>query len=109
MIAFLATQLSVVPKKGGPAIATLAFKSIARATYVHAKDPRWDPAFASPVEAFEVPGSALALGMRGARHWLVLQSKIGGTFMILRLEDENATLIMDAVKARTGLPIVTPG
>ena len=103
VISFLPTQVSVVPRRGGPAIATLAYKSIARVTYVHAKDPRWDPAFASPVEAFEVPGSALAMGMRGARHWLVLQSKIGGTFMILRLEDDNATLIMDAVRSRTGL------
>jgi eukaryotic-like serine/threonine-protein kinase len=104
VIAFLATQVSVVPKKGGPAIATLAYKSIARATYVRAKDPRWDTAYASPVEAFDVPGL-----LRGAKHWLVLQSKIGGSYMILRLEDENATPILDAVKARTGLSIVTPG
>jgi len=104
VITFLPAQVSVMPKKGGSAIATLAYKSIARVTYVRAKDPRWDPAYASPVENFDVPGI-----LRGARHCLVLQSKIGGTFMILRLEDENATLILDAVKARTGLPIVTPG
>jgi len=104
VLSFLPTQVSVVPKKGGPAIATLAYKSIARATYVRAKDPRWDPSYASPVESFDVPGI-----LRGARHWLVLQSKIGGTFMILRLEDDNATPIMDAVRTRTGLPIVTPG
>jgi len=104
VVSFLGTQVSVVPRKGGPAIASLAYKSIAHITYVRAKDPRWDPAFASPVENFDVPGI-----LRGTRHWLVLQSKIGGSYMILRLEDDNATLILDAVKSRTGLPIVTPG
>jgi hypothetical protein len=95
---FAAGQLLVMPSSGGAAMATLPYRRITHATYVKARDPKWDPAFASPPEDLDV-GSFI----RTPRHWLVLQG--ADHFEILRLEDNNFSRVLDTFEARTGLKI----
>jgi serine/threonine protein kinase len=100
---FLAAMVSVTPKQGGAAISSIQYRGIVKATYVRAKDPKWDPALTSPPDGFEVPGI-----LRGVRHWLVLQGRASGELVILRLEDENYKQVIGAVEARTGLRVDRP-
>ena len=96
-------QLVVTSKKGGPAYATLPYRRVLHATYVHAKMPKWDPGLAAPIDGFDVPGIGL---FRPARHWLVLQTRTD--FTILRLDDSNWKQIIDTFEARTGLKVDQP-
>jgi hypothetical protein len=94
-------QLLIMPRSGGAAMATLPYKRITRATYVRARDPKWNTALPSPPEGLDV-GSF----MRTARHWLVLQGP--DHYEVLRLEDDNVTRILGAFEARTGIKIDRP-
>jgi len=94
-------QVMVMPRSGGAAIAALTYKRITRATYVRARDPKWDPNLAAPAEGLDVGGF-----MRTSRHWLVLQGV--DHFEILRLEDSNFRRVIEAVEARTGIKVDRP-
>ena len=94
-------QVMIMPKSGGAAIATLAYKRITRATYVRARDPKWDATLASPPDGLDV-GSFI----RTPQHWLVLQG--ADHFEILQLRDSNARGILDAIEARTGIKVDRP-
>jgi serine/threonine protein kinase len=100
---FVAGQISVTSKKGGPALASEPYRRIAHATYVHAKMPKWDATLPAPPDGFDVPGIGF---LRTAHHWLVLQSKTD--FMILRLEDSNWRQVLDTFETRTGLKVDRP-
>jgi serine/threonine protein kinase len=84
--------------KGGAVLSAMPYGAVLRATYIHARDPRWDPAYSSPPQDLDV-GSVL----RTAKHWLVLQGR--NTFLIFRLDDTNWRQVIDAVEARTSLAV----
>jgi hypothetical protein len=98
---FSGGQLLVMPSTGGAAMATVPFKRITHATYVHARDPKWDPTLATPPDAFGIGGL-----IRTARHWLVLQGP--DHIEILRLDDSNFGRILEAFESRTGIKIDRP-
>ena len=101
LINFANGQITVLPKNGGEAMGALPYDAIAKATYVKARDPKWDTALPSPPEGLDV-GSFL----RQSRHWLVIQTSTG--FTILRLEDSNASRVVDTFESRTRKPVDRP-
>lgn len=98
---FVAGQLSAVPKKGGSPIASMSYRDVAHATYIHAKDPKWDETLPGPPADLDIPGF-----LRGARHWLILQSK--ALYVILRLDDSNWSDVLSTFEARTGIKVDRP-
>jgi len=99
-ITFGAGLFSVMPKSG-VALASESYKRFVRATYVHAKNPKWDPLLPGPPPALDL--SSL---FNRARHWLVLQTR--SPFIILRLDDSNWKEILETFETRTGLKVDRP-
>src|SRR5207344_3094301 len=96
VVNFVGGQISITAKSGGAAIASMGYRAIVKATYVHAKNPAYDPTqSAVPPEGLELPGGLFG---RPTRHWLVLQTKT--EYRILRLEDSNFQKILDTIEAR---------
>jgi serine/threonine-protein kinase len=91
-------QIALVNARSGTPVATLPYRSIAGATYVRARDPRWNPALASPPDDLDVGGM-----LRTSKHYLTLQGK--DSYQILRLEDNNVIRVLQAVEARTGITV----
>jgi len=83
-------------------VTALRYPQIAKATYVRARDPQWDPLLSAPAGKIDVPG---ILGR--SRHWLVLQSK--DAYVILRLDGEDRLDVLKAFEERTGLVVERPG
>ena len=101
IINFVAGQISMAPKKGGKALWSLAYKKVAHATYVRAKDPKWDVSLPAPPDNLDIPGF-----MRGSRHWLVIQAKTADPgYVILRLDDSNWSDVLDTLEARSGVKV----
>jgi serine/threonine-protein kinase len=94
-------HIAVVPKNGGAAFATVPYGTVVHATYVHTKDPKWDPSLPSPPDQLQIHGF-----MRGARHWLALQSKTA--YVLLRLDDNNWRSVLDAVETRCRIKVDRP-
>jgi hypothetical protein len=94
-------QILIAPKKTGPALATEPYRRVSHATYVRAKNPKWDPGLPGPDPALDL--SSL---FRNARHWLVLQTR--SDFIVLRLDDSNFQSVLDMFETRTGLKIDRP-
>lgn len=82
-------------------LAAWPYDAVAEATYVRARNPRWNAAFASPPDDLDVGGL-----FRRSRHWLTLQN--AEAFVILRLEDVNIIQVVREFEARTGLAIRRP-
>ena len=101
LLNFAGGQMSILPKNGGEALIITQYRNIAKATYVKGRDPRWDAGLSAPPEGLDV-GSMF----RQSRHWLVVQTK--DNYTILRLDDENATKVLDTFESRTGLRIDRP-
>jgi len=98
---FAGGHLLLMPKSGGAAMATLPYQRMTSATYVRARDPKWDKSLAAPPDDLDV-GSFI----RTPRHWLVLQGR--DYFEILRLEDSNFAKIIETIETRTGLKVQRP-
>ena len=94
--------IQVLPRNKDQAFTSEPYRRLARATYVRAKNPKWDPSLAGPPPTIDLSGFLL----RSTRHWLVLQSKT--TFVILRLDDSNWQTILDTFETRTGLKVDRP-
>lgn len=94
-------QIVVLNRRSGTPVATLPYRSILSATYIRARDPRWNTSFASPPDGLDVGGM-----LRTSKHYLTLQAK--DSFQILRLEDSNVVRVLQAVEARTGVTIDRP-
>ena len=73
LINFANGQIAVLPKGGGEVMGSLPYGNIAKATYVKARNPKWDTALPSPPEGLDV-GSFLpavtALARDSDRHRL---------------------------------------
>jgi len=98
LVNFGGGQITVVPKDGGVAYASVPYPSIAHATYSHSKDPKWDGGLPAPPENLNIHGF-----LRGSRHWLTLQSKTG--YVLLRLDDANFRAVLDTIENRCRLKV----
>jgi serine/threonine protein kinase len=98
VVHFSDVEVSVQPPNGQAAAAVLSYQQIAKATYAHGRDPKWDPALSGPAQRVNVPG---ILGR--ARHWLVLQS--AESYLILRLDGDDRLEVMKALEERAGIVI----
>ncbi|MEZ5319778.1 MAG: serine/threonine-protein kinase [Vicinamibacterales bacterium] len=95
-------RVIVQPPNAGTTLASMDYRRIRVATYVKARDPKWDASVFGPPADLDTPGTMF----RRAAHWLVLQG--ADAFIILRLEDSNAQRILETVESRTGLKIARP-
>jgi len=91
-------EISVEIPNGKAAPTVLTYRGIAKATYTHEKDPKWDPALSGPAGKINVPG---ILGR--ARHWLVLQGP--DSYLILRLDGDDRLEVMKAFEERARIAI----
>lgn len=100
-LTFGSDRLDASPDGNDGSIASWTYGEIAGATYVHARNPRWNTELAGPPDDLDVGGF-----FRPSRHWLTLQSD--RDFVILRLEDINVIRVIRELEARTGLAIRNP-
>jgi hypothetical protein len=98
VLSFAAGQFTFLGRSTGAALASMPYASLLRATYVRARDPKWDPALAAPPQDLDVGGV-----FRTSKHWLVLQGR--ESYMIVRLEDNNWRPILNTVVERTQVQI----
>ena len=98
LVNFGGGQITVVPKDGGAAFASVPYATIAHATYSHSKDPKWDGSLPAPPDNLNIHGF-----LRGTRHWLMLQSKTA--FVLLRLDDNNFRAVLDTIENRCRLKV----
>jgi serine/threonine-protein kinase len=96
-------QISVMARPSGATLATMRYADT-RATHIRGRAPRWDSSLPGPSGNLDLPGGFL--GVRGARHWLVLQSP--ATYAVLSLSDTEWSRVLDLIAQRTGRPIVRP-
>jgi serine/threonine-protein kinase len=98
LVNFGGGQITIVPKDGGAAYASVPYQSVAHATYSHSKDPKWDAGLPAPPDGLNIHGF-----LRGSRHWLTLQSKTG--YVLLRLDDANFRSVLDTIENRCRLKV----
>ncbi|HYN07136.1 MAG TPA: protein kinase [Vicinamibacterales bacterium] len=98
LLSFVGGQLTVLNRQGGTIIASTGYKAIERATYVRARNPRWDPALFSPPDNLDMPGI-----LPTARHWLVLQSRTA--YLILQLGGNTWPKVLETIENRTGIKV----
>jgi serine/threonine protein kinase len=91
-------RIVAVAQRDGTPLVTWPYQAVTAATYVHARNPRWDPQLASPPENLDVGGV-----FRASRHYLTLQNE--HEFVILRLEDINVIQVIRELESRTGVSI----
>jgi hypothetical protein len=98
LLSLVSGQVTVLNRQGGTIIASTPYKSIERATYVRARNPKWDPSFFSPPDNLDMPGI-----LPTARHWLVLQGR--GSYLILQLSGNTWQKVLEAIEGRTGVRV----
>jgi serine/threonine-protein kinase len=98
LLSFVAGQVTVLNRQGGSILAATGYKDIERATYVRARNPKWDPALFSPPPDLDMPGI-----LPTSRHWLVLQGK--SAYLILQLDGNNWQKVLETVEGRTGIKV----
>ena len=101
VLALSGAEISALSAENHEPLATVPYARIARATYVHAGNPRWHPQASAPAGQIDVPG---ILGR--ARHWLVLQTN--DSYTILRLDGPARLEILKALEGRSGRTIDRP-
>jgi eukaryotic-like serine/threonine-protein kinase len=98
LLSLVSGQLTVLNRQGGTIIASTPYKSIERATYVRARNPKWDPSFFSPPDNLDMPGI-----LPTARHWLVLQGR--GSYLILQLNGNTWQKVLETIEGRIGVKV----
>jgi hypothetical protein len=101
LVSFVGGQISLLREKDSSSIASWPYRSVLGATYVKARDPRWDPALAAPPDDVDVGGI-----LRTSKHWLVLQNR--DAYLMLRLSDSNYARVLEVLEARTGITVARP-
>ena len=94
-------QIAVLAKGSNSLLASMPYSNVAGATYVDARDPKWDPALSSPPSNLDMPGF-----IRTAKKWLVVQAR--DSFIILRLDDSSWRRSIKIFEARTGKTVQRP-
>jgi hypothetical protein len=100
-VSFANGQVSVLPKERGTPLVAWPYKSVLHATYIKARDPRWDTSFASPPDGLDVGGV-----LRTSKNWFVLQNHDG--YVVLRLSDANYARVIELIEARAGIRVARP-
>ena len=95
-------HVSLNLKKNNTTIASIAYRDIALATHVHAKNPKWDASLAAPPADVDLPGGLF----RSVRHWLALQSRT--TYLLVRTNDTDTRTIIQTLTSRTGVKLDEP-
>jgi serine/threonine protein kinase len=95
-VMYLGGGLISILTSTGAGIATFQYPNLSSATYVRAKDPKWNESLPGPPANLDVPGGIL----RPQKHWLTLQST--ATYVLLRLEDANWRQVIEIIESRTG-------
>jgi serine/threonine-protein kinase len=95
---FSSGYVNAIAKKGQESIGALPYKSITSATYVRARDPKWNPDLASPPANLDVGGM-----LRTDKNWLVLQG--ADAYLVLRLDDSNARAVLQTLTERTRVTV----
>jgi serine/threonine-protein kinase len=105
LLSFESDKAVVRNRDNGSVLQTLPYRSIAAATYVRAKRPRWkeDSNLAAIPKNL---GGGSGFFFRTSKHWLTLQSETG--FLVLRLEDKNVMPVLLSVESRTGSKVSRP-
>jgi serine/threonine-protein kinase len=91
-------RIAAVSARDGSPLATWPYEAVTSATYVYARNPRWNAALAAPPRDLDVGGV-----FRASRHYITLQNAT--EFVILRAEDVNVIQIIRELESRTGLTI----
>ncbi|HEX5215601.1 MAG TPA: serine/threonine-protein kinase [Vicinamibacterales bacterium] len=94
-------QIAVLAKDSNSLLASMPYSSVAGATFVDARDPKWDPSLFSPPANLDMPGF-----IRTAKRWLVVQAR--DSFLILRLDDGSWRRVIETFEARTGKTVQRP-
>ena len=104
LLSFVGGQVTVLNRQGGAILATTSYQAIERATYVRARNPKWDPVLFSPPPDLDMPGI-----LPTARHWLVLQGK--AAYLILQLDGDNWLKVLETVESPEvrALPVAAGG
>jgi serine/threonine-protein kinase len=100
-VSFANGQLSVLHKEQGTPLITWPYKNVLHATYIKARDPRWDTSFASPPDGLDVGGV-----LRTSKNWFVLQNH--DSYLVLRLSDANYARVIELVESRAGIRVARP-
>jgi serine/threonine protein kinase len=95
-------RMMLLPNDGGAPITVLPYRAVQQATYVRARDPRWNPSLSSP--AWKASGAGF---FSRARHWLVVQTKEAS--VILQLDADRSESVLQTFENRTGLKVLRPG
>ena len=93
---FVAGQASLTPRKGGPALAAMPLRQIAKATHIHARDPVWGDGLPMPPAGLDYPG-------RSSRHWLALQS--ASAYLLVRLDDMTWRSVLFTLESRAPIKV----
>jgi eukaryotic-like serine/threonine-protein kinase len=91
-------------RDNGTVIQSIAYRSIAAATYARAKRPRGNEDVALAQVPKDFGGSGFFL--KTSKHWLTLQS--ASSFVVLRLEDKNVMTVLASIESRTGNKVARP-
>jgi hypothetical protein len=97
-LTFANGRITAALRADGSTMVDWPYTSVASATYVHARSPRWNSELAAPADDLDVGGV-----FRASRHWLALQNS--SEFALLRLEDVNVIQVIRELEGRTGLTI----
>jgi hypothetical protein len=89
----------VVASESGTPLLTMPYTDLSYAVYTRARDPKWSVVLAAPPANVDLPGGLF----RGTRHWLTLQSR--AAFLIVRLNDNSWSQVLETVTARTGVQV----
>ena len=92
-------RVAIVNEQSGATLGAIPYSELTHAQYTRGKDPRWSPVLAAPPSDVDLPSGLFS----PARHWLALQSR--GSFLIVRLSDNNWRQVLQTVTARTGLEV----
>jgi serine/threonine-protein kinase len=98
LLSFVGGQVTVLNRQGGTIIASTTYKAIERATYIRARNPKWDPSLFSPPDNLDMPGI-----LPTARHWLVLQNRT--SYLILQLGGNTWPKVLETIETRTGVKV----
>jgi hypothetical protein len=103
VVNFFGGQISVTAKNGGAAITTVPYRNVVRATYIHAKDPKYDGTLPAPPDGLELPGGLFG---RPNRHWLVAQTR--NAYAVLYVGADKVQRLLETLEARTGVRVDRP-
>jgi len=100
-VSFANGMLSVLHKEQGSALIAWPYKDVLHATYIKARDPKWDTSLASPPDGLDVGGV-----LRTSKNWFVLQNH--DSYLVLRLSDANYARVIELVESRAGIKVTRP-